>query len=124
MNNTLEMFLDFYPISKQDKVKVYPRVETQVNSAHGHINVTLVIMICNINDIKSGLLEIEISLSFFITFFVLGKNQNLGSWMILVDCMCLYLEKMLPRHHSKGLEICIKSISCLFKREQRSEGKL
>ena len=40
MNNTLEMFLDFYPISKQDKVKVYPRVETQVNSAHGHINVT------------------------------------------------------------------------------------
>ena len=61
MNNTLEMFLDFYPISKQDKVKVYPRFETQVNSAHGHINVTLVIMICNINDIKSGLLEIEIS---------------------------------------------------------------
>ena len=55
------MFLDFYPISKQDKVKVYPRVETQVNSAHGHINVTLVIMICNIDDIKSGLLEIEIS---------------------------------------------------------------
>ena len=29
-------------VSKQEKVKDYPRVETQVNSEFGHINVTLV----------------------------------------------------------------------------------
>ena len=28
-------------VSKQEKVKVYPSVETQVNSSLGHINVTI-----------------------------------------------------------------------------------
>ena len=40
----LEIVLDFDPkkcmVSKQEKVKDYTGVETQVNSALGHINVT------------------------------------------------------------------------------------
>ena len=65
-------------------------------------------MICNIDDLKSGSLEIEISYYFFITFIVLGKDQNVGSWMILMDGMFLHIKKMLPRHHFKGLSEEVK----------------